>query len=202
MRTLLLAIILSVFIGCDSEGNNPSTTQNSSKDTTVYDRFLPMKVGNFWAYSTTFNVFDTSQILRIVSEVTINSQKYFVFENEYPHEYPYPAKDTEYFRFDKNNKLYSLRNDSDMFFADLTTQATSSTGTYYPGFVWMNNIRDSTFIGAFDSSIVVIFRGTEPNFMTFAPNIGILEMPFTMNIAPPCRLIGAKVNDSLIFWKR
>ena len=199
MKTLLTFGILVLFIGCDSD-TNPST--NSQNDAVGYDRFLPMKIGNYWAYSNSSYIYDTSLIVRIRDKVSIHGYEYFLFENEYPHVHPYPAKDTDFYRFAELDKLYTIINGRDSLYVDLSSKAPSSSGPYFPGLVWIWTIRDSSFIGAFDSARVIILRGPEPNFMTFAPNVGILEAPYEKTLAPPSRLIGAKVNDSIITWKK
>jgi hypothetical protein len=198
MRSLLLIVILSVFIGCDSEGNIPNTTSDLPKNTIVYDRFLPMRIGNYWAYSYTDYVYDTSFMVRIIDTTRVESRLYYMFEEKYldPSD---KHTDTSYYRFAGKDSLHKIIKDTDVFYIDFVTSTGSIGGTYYPGMVWDLSYRDSTFIGDFDSCRSIIFRSVEPTFEHYAPNIGRLR---TIGFGNHNSLIGAKVNDSVISWKK
>lgn len=198
MRSLIFTVILSVLIGCDSEGNNPNTTLNLPKDTIAYDRFLPMRIGNYWAYSYSAYVYDTSIIVRIIDTARIDSKHYYIFEEHYLN-YIDEHRDTLYYRFAGKDSLYKIVNSRDTFFIDFTTLTVNDRGPRFPALVWDYSYRDSTFIGDYDSCRSVVFGGTESIFEFYAPKIGKLGL---LTLGYHYKLIGAKVNDSLIAWKK
>lgn len=197
MRSLLLTIVLFVLVGCDSEGDNPNTTPNIPKDTIAYDRFLPMQIGNYWAYSYTNYVYDTSFVLKIIDTVRLQGQLFYMFEEEYL-DHSDEHTDTSYYRFSGKDSLHKIINNNDVLYIDFITKALDDRGPRYPALVWDYSYRDSSFIGDYDSCRSVVFGGPESTFEFYAPTIGKLGL---LTLGYHYMLIGARVNDSLITWK-
>lgn len=186
-------LLIFLLLGC-KQSAEPKPVNN----TTAYDTWYPLEVGNYWIYIITGSSQDTTKKVYVKDTITFGGNLYYlVEEHNFDNIHKKSKIDTLYLRFPTQDILHWYKNSKDSLYIDFTKFVPSIPGTPIPGYKLKYPSFDSTFLGSFDSCMEVYYGGNEESYGYHLSKIGELER-IGLGVLYPYQLIAAKIGDSLI----